>query len=131
MENIIILDVKYCFFNNEGVIHPAVLKDGSGMALGDCGHMGDLAQIEAAFRSAGLDISELTAVIATHHDHDHMGALAALKRKYSAIYRSSRAAPKRRTSQESSPPCASFKSRSFSVRCRMSKKRSVLRLSTC
>ena len=85
MDDIIILNVEYRFFNNAGVIHPVVLKDGSSMALVDCGHTGDLARIEAAFRTVELDISELTTVIVTHHDHDHMGALAALKRKYTAV----------------------------------------------
>ncbi len=85
MDQIITLDVKYRFFDTEGMIHPVVITNDRSMVLVDCGHIGGLAPIEAAFRSAELNMSDLTTVIITHHDHDHMGALAALKRKYPAV----------------------------------------------
>lgn len=50
--------------------------------LADCGYAGFLPFIEDAMQASGLSPEALTGVIVTHHDHDHMGALAALKAKY-------------------------------------------------
>lgn len=45
--------------------------------LADCGYAGFLPFIEDAMQASGLSPEALTGVIVTHHDHDHMGALAA------------------------------------------------------
>ena len=83
--NIIILNIKYKFGDIEGIIHPVVLKDNNEMILVDCGYVGFMPIIEDAIKSENLDCNQLTKVLITHHDHDHMGALADFKQKYPNI----------------------------------------------
>lgn len=82
MGNIIILEIKYMVDGNENIIYPVVLLDDQNMVMVDCGFHGFLPLIEKAFEDKGLNISQLTHVVITHHDLDHMGSLNALKQKY-------------------------------------------------
>ena len=85
MEEIIVLDLKFKFGQMEDVIHPVILKDASNMVLIDCGYNGFLPILEQAMEEKKLVCGELTHVVITHHDHDHMGALSELKQKYPKI----------------------------------------------
>ena len=85
MENIIVLNIKYKFGDIEGVIHPVILKDNNEMILIDCGYAGFMTIIEDAMKSENLDCNQLTKILITHHDHDHMGALPDFKQKYPNI----------------------------------------------
>ena len=85
MEKIIVLDLKFKFGQIEDVIHPVLLKDDRNMVLVDCGYTGFLPVIEQAMEEENLSCSELTHVLITHQDHDHMGALSELKQKYPKI----------------------------------------------
>lgn len=85
MENIIVLDVTFKFGDIEDRIHPVVLKDENEMVLIDCGYTGFLQNIEEAMSAKGLDCNNLTKIIITHQDHDHLGALAQFQRKYPNI----------------------------------------------
>lgn len=85
MQQIIALGLTYRYGEQEDTLHPVVLRDDCNMILVDCGYPGFLPLIEQAMEEAGLRCEELTAVFITHHDHDHMGALGALKGKYPRI----------------------------------------------
>lgn len=85
MENIIALNIKFKFDVVEDVIHPVILKDDKEMILIDCGFTGFMPVIEEAMKAEGLDCNQLTKIIITHHDHDHMGSLADFKLKYPNI----------------------------------------------
>lgn len=63
-------------------IHPVVIKNNDDLILIDTGYPKFLPVIEKAFEKHGLDIRNLKQVILTHHDHDHMGAVAELVKKY-------------------------------------------------
>ncbi len=82
MEKIITLNIKFIFQNTEDYIYPVVLRDDKEMILVDCGYIGFLPMIENAFSDEGLEMKDLTKIIITHHDHDHMGSLRAIKEKY-------------------------------------------------
>jgi glyoxylase-like metal-dependent hydrolase (beta-lactamase superfamily II) len=62
-------------------LHPVIVSDDHEMVLIDCGHNGAIDQLNDKAFSAGFDLNRLTKVIITHHDHDHMGSLADLKRQ--------------------------------------------------
>ena len=62
------------------ILCPALLLDDADAILVDCGYPGSLPVLEDALRPLGLTLSALTGVVITHHDDDHMGALAELKR---------------------------------------------------
>lgn len=85
MSDIIVLNIKFNFHGVEEVIHPVILKDDKNMLLVDCGYTGFLPKIEKAMDDINLDCNQLTHVIITHHDHDHMGALSELKKKYPKV----------------------------------------------
>jgi glyoxylase-like metal-dependent hydrolase (beta-lactamase superfamily II) len=66
-------------------IHPVIIADGLERVLIDCGYPGQRADIESAAESSGVPLGELTAVIITHHDHDHYGSLHDIREKYPNI----------------------------------------------
>jgi glyoxylase-like metal-dependent hydrolase (beta-lactamase superfamily II) len=63
-------------------LHPVIVSDEQEMVLFDCGHKDALSQLSDSAFLAGFDLNKLTKIIITHHDHDHMGSLADLKREY-------------------------------------------------
>ncbi|MCT8975308.1 MBL fold metallo-hydrolase [Clostridium sp. CX1] len=85
MEYIVVLNVSFDFGYGEDTIYPVILKDKNEMILIDCGYPEFLPKLEQSAKEKGIDFSELTKVIITHHDHDHMGSLAAIKRKYPRV----------------------------------------------
>lgn len=85
MNKIIVLNVENSFGKAGDMIHPVVLKDHENMVLIDCGYAGFLAAIEQAMEENNLSCNDLTHVLITHQDHDHMGALSELKQKYPRI----------------------------------------------
>lgn len=85
MDKIIVLNVENSFGKAGDMIHPVVLKDRENMVLIDCGYTGFLAAIEQAMEENNLSCNNLTHVLITHQDHDHMGALSELKQKYPRI----------------------------------------------
>lgn len=85
MNEIIVLNIQFKFREIEDVIHPVVLKDDRNMILIDCGYTGFLPNIEQAMDEKNLSCGDLTHVLITHQDHDHMGALSELKKKHPNI----------------------------------------------
>lgn len=85
MDNITVLNLRFKFGAAEDTIHPVLLTDDKSMVLIDCGYPGFLPAIEEAMEEHGLSCVDLTHVLITHQDHDHMGALAALKQKYPQV----------------------------------------------
>jgi len=68
------------FGNTENTVFPTLLFDKRNIILVDCGFIGSLPNIEKELRKYELSVCQLTGLVLTHHDHDHMGAAAALKR---------------------------------------------------
>ncbi len=77
-----ILDLKFDQNGGRFTINPVVIYDDQEMVLVDCGHPDALPKLEVLMSDEGLDMADLTKIIITHHDHDHMGALASIVRKY-------------------------------------------------
>ncbi|WP_190300248.1 MBL fold metallo-hydrolase [Rufibacter hautae] len=77
-----ILELKYHHSGKEEILYPAVLQGSSQLVLVDCGYPGSLPLLETALKQAGFSLAELTGVLITHHDIDHVGALHALKQEY-------------------------------------------------
>ncbi len=85
MSKLTTLEIK---FNIQGVDHtifPVILRDENQVILIDCGYPNFLHLIKTEAQSKGVDMSKLTKIIITHHDFDHMGALAEFKRQYPNI----------------------------------------------
>ena len=94
-EDIMMLELSMPAGDLTEPIHPVILRDEAGCALIDCGFVGSLPLIEAQLALHGLGGEDVQAILLTHHDHDHMGAAAAFKRKYPQVkvYASSLEAP--------------------------------------
>ncbi|REK71267.1 MBL fold metallo-hydrolase [Paenibacillus paeoniae] len=63
-------------------ITPVILRGDRHMVLVDCGYPGFLPLLEEAAGLQGLSFDDLTHVFTTHHDMDHIGALAELQDAY-------------------------------------------------
>lgn len=85
MNRVILLEIPFEFGKVKDTIYPVVLQSDASCVLVDCGYTGFLPQIEHALAQHGLNGTMLTHVVLTHHDHDHMGALAALKKRYPQV----------------------------------------------
>lgn len=85
MNNIFILPITFHLDTTEFVINPTLLKDDNELILIDCGYPDSLLNIENEMNKNGLSLSQLTKIIITHHDHDHMGALRDIKDRYPAV----------------------------------------------
>ena len=85
MINVFILRIPFNFGGKDDFICPVVLKDEKNMILVDCGYTGSLPMLEKAIQEKEITCSQLTHILITHHDHDHMGSLYELKQKYPNI----------------------------------------------
>lgn len=85
MNKLHVLELNFEFNGNKDAIYPVLLTDDKEMVLIDCGYPNFLALIEECAAKNNIDISNLTKIIITHHDFDHMGALGEFKRKYPNI----------------------------------------------
>jgi glyoxylase-like metal-dependent hydrolase (beta-lactamase superfamily II) len=63
-------------------VHPALV---GGQLLVDCGFPGQLPSLMAVAEQAGYNLANLVTAMATHHDWDHIGCLAAIKARYSHV----------------------------------------------
>ena len=77
-----VLPLKFKAGMVDSVIYPVVLKDENGLVLIDCGFPGFLPNIEKAVSQAGFSLGQLTKLILTHHDQDHMGSLKEITDRY-------------------------------------------------
>ncbi|MEJ8804002.1 MBL fold metallo-hydrolase [Pontibacter sp. H249] len=80
-----VLDVKFNFKGREEVIYPVILHHEDQLLLIDCGYAGFMPLIENAANLQGITLDNLTGVIVTHHDIDHIGGLYEIKQHYQAI----------------------------------------------
>ncbi|KGO14623.1 MBL fold metallo-hydrolase [Clostridium botulinum] len=85
MNKLTVLEVRFDFNGDRNVIFPVILSDEKENILIDCGYPNFLPLIKTTAEANGIDISKLTKIIITHHDFDHMGALAEFKRLYPHI----------------------------------------------
>ncbi len=68
------------FGNTENSVYPTLLLDKHNIILVDCGFIGSLSILQKELLRHGMSAEQITGLVLTHHDHDHMGAAAALKR---------------------------------------------------
>ncbi|MZP31477.1 MBL fold metallo-hydrolase [Heliobacterium undosum] len=82
MNRIITLPVNFNFGSGAQTIWPVILKDEQDTVLIDCGYPHFLPMIRNAAEAQEINLGDLTKIVITHHDFDHMGALADFKREY-------------------------------------------------
>ncbi|AZB41296.1 MBL fold metallo-hydrolase [Bacillus sp. FJAT-42376] len=82
MSNVHILNISLESSGEARTIYPVLLHDQENTVLVDCGYPGCSFYLKEAARKTGVPLDSITKIIITHHDVDHMGSLAALKREY-------------------------------------------------
>ena len=86
MNELVILTIEHAINNNENApIHPVILKGAKEMVLVDCGFPGSLSKIKESAMSQNVNLDNLTKVVITHHDIDHIGSLGEIKHAYPDI----------------------------------------------
>lgn len=85
MNKLNVLEINFELNGVVDSIYPVILRDDKEMILIDCGYPDFLALIEDCASKNNIDLDELTKLIITHHDFDHMGSAADLKSKYPNI----------------------------------------------
>ncbi|MEQ8808054.1 MAG: MBL fold metallo-hydrolase [Imperialibacter sp.] len=77
-----ILEIKFNFNGTDDAIYPTVIQSENETLLIDCGYEGFLPKLEEALSEVGLSFNDVTGILITHHDIDHMGGLFEIKAKY-------------------------------------------------
>lgn len=85
MEQIFPLKISFSHEGTQQAVFPTLIRHGGDLILVDCGHPGFLPLLETAIQAQGFSPADLTHVVITHHDDDHMGALAELLDAYPRI----------------------------------------------
>jgi len=85
MGSVTILPLTFSFEAIKAIIYPVVLAEDKELILVDCGYPNFLSDIENAMKREGLDLKDVSKIVITHHDHDHMGALREITYKYPEI----------------------------------------------
>lgn len=80
-----ILRLAFDYNGQEQSIYPVILKDETATILVDCGYPGFVPLIEKGAAAIDIALNDLTGLIITHHDLDHMGAAAELKEQFPSI----------------------------------------------
>jgi len=74
-----ILTLTYKIGEDVIEVHPVLIQEGKELILCDAGYPNQIEQIESELNKFGFGINDLTKVLISHHDHDHIGSLASLK----------------------------------------------------
>lgn len=69
------LEITSIIMGKPTTIYPALIQDGESLILVDTGFPGQLPEFHKAIEAAGASISQLTDIIITHQDIDHLGNL--------------------------------------------------------
>ncbi|WMT40433.1 MBL fold metallo-hydrolase [Paenibacillus sp. D2_2] len=85
MNNYHLLDIEFEYGGHKQVITPVLLQDERDTILIDCGYPDFMHLLEAATDKQGIAFESITKLIVTHHDIDHIGPLAEIKRTYPHI----------------------------------------------
>ena len=76
---LITLTITTDFMGMPQTVHPVLLKGEVGWFLVDCGYVGSLPLIERELEHHRIAVEDITHILITHQDHDHVGAAAAFK----------------------------------------------------
>lgn len=120
MNRLTILPIQFTAGSLPNTIYPVIVSDETEMVLIDCGYPGFFPLLTSTAAAAGLDCSKLTKIIITHHDYDHMGALAEFKQAYPHVQVIASCEDEPYIAANSNP-CACSRPKTSTPHCRKSK----------
>lgn len=62
-------------------IHPVIIFNEKELILCDTGYPNQMNQIDQELKKYGFSLEDISKIIITHHDHDHIGSLKEIKNK--------------------------------------------------
>lgn len=77
-----VLDISFEYNGTSQTINPVIIQDNETMILIDTGYPDQIGLLEESAKQNDISLDKLTHIIITHHDYDHVGSLAALKRRF-------------------------------------------------
>lgn len=80
-----VLKISFDRNGKEEVISPALITSNHHKVLVDSGYPGFLSLLKKALQEKSLSLKDITGIIITHHDVDHIGALHEIKTEYPHI----------------------------------------------
>lgn len=80
-----ILETRFSFNGSDSSIFPVIISNSSEYILVDCGYEGFLPLLEQAAIQSGTSFQQLTGILISHHDIDHIGGLHEIKAAYPYI----------------------------------------------
>lgn len=80
-----ILKIEHTIDGQLVVLHPVLIRKGNKNFLVDCGYEETFETLKSELKALGIRAGDLTGVIITHDDIDHLGALKLLKNDYENI----------------------------------------------
>ncbi|MDQ0859399.1 MBL fold metallo-hydrolase [Bacillus sp. V2I10] len=82
MNNYHLLEIEFDYNGQKQIVTPILLQDERDIILIDCGYPDFKNLLEEACIQHNVKLDSITKLIVTHHDMDHIGSLAELKRTY-------------------------------------------------
>jgi glyoxylase-like metal-dependent hydrolase (beta-lactamase superfamily II) len=80
MFNIEMLTLTKTVGSQDSVIHPVIIFNDSDLVLCDTGYPDQADEIDDELQKYGFSINDITRIVISHQDHDHIGSLSELKR---------------------------------------------------
>jgi glyoxylase-like metal-dependent hydrolase (beta-lactamase superfamily II) len=80
MLNIETLTLTKIFGSQNSVVHPVIIFNDTDLVLCDTGYPDQVKEIGDELKKYGFSFNDITKIIITHHDHDHIGSLSELRR---------------------------------------------------
>jgi len=81
MNKLVVLEIKSSFGGAIRSIFPVIICDGKEIVMVDAGFAGQFDLFKSEAKEKGIDLENLTQIVITHQDVDHIGGLAEMKRK--------------------------------------------------
>ncbi|MFC7370596.1 MBL fold metallo-hydrolase [Fictibacillus iocasae] len=85
MDNVKLLPIHFDYNDVQQTITPVLIYDDFEKILVDCGYPGMAERIEASLKENDVSLAQITKLIVTHHDSDHIGSLASIKQSYPQV----------------------------------------------
>ena len=83
--NVLNLKIEIFYWGQKIVLHPSVIQFDNEIFLVDCGYEGSLKLIADQLQNHGIKITDLSGIVISHDDIDHIGGLYELKDANPAI----------------------------------------------
>jgi glyoxylase-like metal-dependent hydrolase (beta-lactamase superfamily II) len=80
-----VLPLPYEYDDQQDVLYPVLLQHQDECMLVDCGYAETVPELEKALAAVGVSFSQLTGLVLTHHDIDHIAGAYKIKQQHPSL----------------------------------------------